>query len=210
MILFSIHLPSKWTSAEGRGSPLYPGCHSRTSSHYSGRWLSRLLSQGCLLKRMAEEEGLNTESAEEQPGVSPSCQQGNNVLGSSVATDITPHFKPPRNVRWELPFPCRPWLRFHFMEEVKHHHLFQLHQQQASDGIHCPNNTGKTVFWGILIKGWGAKGDRAGTNLAVASLRNSQAPGSEPKLSDGGSPRSMTSLSLPLLKIAREIKIWGF
>lgn len=24
MILFSIHLPSKWTSAEGRGSPLYP------------------------------------------------------------------------------------------------------------------------------------------------------------------------------------------
>lgn len=43
-----------------------------------------------VLRKMAEEEGLNTESAEEQSGVSPSCQQGNNVLGSSVATHITP------------------------------------------------------------------------------------------------------------------------
>ncbi|KAF4801127.1 hypothetical protein TURU_037652 [Turdus rufiventris] len=49
------------------------------------------------MKRMAEKEGLNTGSAEEQPGVSPSCQQGNNVLGSSVATNITPHFKAPSN-----------------------------------------------------------------------------------------------------------------
>lgn len=34
------------------------------------------------------------------------------------------------------------------MEEVKHHHLFQLHQQQASDGMHCPNNTGKNGVFG--------------------------------------------------------------
>lgn len=57
MILFSVHLPSKWTSDEGTDSPFYLGCSMFTSSHRPVRWLSRLLSQGCLLPGSAKEDG---------------------------------------------------------------------------------------------------------------------------------------------------------
>lgn len=171
----------------------------------------RAVSCLALMKRKAEEEGLNTGSAEEQPGVSLSCQQGNNVLGSSVATNITPHFKAPSNQSGESS---------HFLAVLG----WGTTSWKRSSTTICSNFTSnrllmgctvlitlaKTVFLGILIKGWGAKRDRAGTNLAVASLRNTRAPGSKPKLSDEGSARSMTTLSLPLLKTAREIQIWGF
>lgn len=135
MIIFSIHLLSKWTSDEGRDPPFCPGCSMFTDSYCPARWLSRLLSQGCLLpasaEEDAEEEGLNTESAEEQSGVSPSCQQGNNVLGSSVATHITPTLSPQAisqvrvTLSWlsELVWATTAW------KMSSHHHLSQLHQQ---------------------------------------------------------------------------------
>lgn len=79
-ILFSIHLPSIWTPDKPKDSPFHPGCRSRASSHWPGRWVGRLHSQGCclhavqvVLKRLAEEESLITESAEEQSGVRPLC-----------------------------------------------------------------------------------------------------------------------------------------
>lgn len=57
MIIFSIHLLSKWTSDEGRDPPFCPGCSMFTDCHCPARWLSRLLSPGCLLPASAEEDG---------------------------------------------------------------------------------------------------------------------------------------------------------
>lgn len=66
MILFFVQLPSIWTPEKPKDSRFHPEHHSRASSHRPGGWLGRL-------KRMSEEEGLITESAEEQSGVRPLC-----------------------------------------------------------------------------------------------------------------------------------------
>lgn len=119
-----------------------------------------------------------------------------------------------QSVRWELPFPCSQNLC-----EVP------LHGRCRATTI-FPNSTsnillmGYTVliilrqnqcFGGCWSRAEVSRWSSAGRNLAVPSLRNTQASDWEPKLHLAqGSLRSITTLSLPLLKKAKESKIWRF